>query len=189
MKTVEWLAHQLSTLRAGGRLNPQTIEKLKVTIKLPQTGSSQGKEREEMTIRLSEVAQVVPQGRFVKVIASEEEYIKPLTSALLSSQLGMTPAPPTPQEPTTLTLSIPPPTGESRQQAIDQAGKWAEEALGRVREARGVHQKKLRGFQVAKSVRPDDIQKATKGMEEVAKRGNDEVKRVLDGAKKVLAGN
>jgi len=35
-------------------------------------------------------------------------------------------------------------------------------------------------------VLPDDAQKASKRMEEVVKRGHGEVKRIVDGAKKVL---
>jgi ribosome recycling factor len=37
-----------------------------------------------------------------------------------------------------------------------------------------------------KSVVPDDLHKAGKRMEEVVKRGHVEVKRIVDGAKKVL---
>lgn len=33
---------------------------------------------------------------------------------------------------------------------------------------------------------PDDLQKASKRMEEVVKKGHSEVKRIVDGAKKVL---
>jgi ribosome recycling factor len=35
-------------------------------------------------------------------------------------------------------------------------------------------------------VLPDDLQKASKRMEEVVKKGHSEVKRIVDGAKKVL---
>lgn len=49
-----------------------------------------------------------------------------------------------------------------------------------------MHHKKLRKFQLDKSVLPDDLQKAGKLMEEVVKKGHADVKRVVDGAKKVL---
>ena len=86
----------------------------------------------------------------------------------------------------TLTVTVPPPTGESRQAAIEQASKAADKAYFEIREARGAHQKKLRAMQVARTVRPDDIQKAHKQMEDVVKRGNEEVKRILDGVKQAL---
>ena len=41
-------------------------------------------------------------------------------------------------------------------------------------------------MEVARSVRPDDLQKARKQMEDVVKRGNEDVKRVADDAKRVL---
>ena len=85
-----------------------------------------------------------------------------------------------------LTITVPPPTGESRLAAIEQASKAADKAYSEIREARGGHQKKLRAMHVARTVRPDDIQKAQKQMEGVVKRGNEEVKRILDGAKQAL---
>jgi ribosome recycling factor len=39
---------------------------------------------------------------------------------------------------------------------------------------------------VDKAVLPDDLQKAKKMMEDVVKRGHSEVKRIVDGAKRVL---
>jgi ribosome recycling factor len=109
-----------------------------------------------------------------------------INTIILSSTLNLTPHGPNPEAPTTLTIQVPPPTGESRQLALQSASKSGEEALHRIREARGGHQKKLRDYQKAKSVRPDDLQKAQKQMEEVAKKGNEEVKRITDECKKVL---
>jgi ribosome recycling factor len=179
LKAFEFLSRQLSELRAGGRLNPEHIERLKVLLK-----SDKGNE----TLKVSDLAQVVTKGRFILIIASEESYLKPISSAIMSSNLNVTPQGPAPGAPTTLTIPLPPPTGESRQQALQQAQKWADEALGKIREARGAHQKKLRTFQKDRKVRPDDLQKAQKRMEEVTKAANEEVKRILDGAKKVLQG-
>ena len=51
-----------------------------------------------------------------------------------------------------------------------------------VHDARSEHHKKLRKFQLDKSVRPDDLQKAHKGMEEVVKKASGEIKRIHDGA-------
>jgi ribosome recycling factor len=81
---------------------------------------------------------------------------------------------------------IPPPTAESRQKAIATANNTAEDALSNIRTARQNHHKKLRALDVAKKIRPDDSRKAHKQMEEVVKKGNEEVKRILDGVKRVL---
>jgi ribosome recycling factor len=116
------------------------------------------------------------------------QLVKPVKSAIQNSDLSLTPQGPTADAPTTLTLAIPPPTGESRAKAAEQATKVAEKVLGEIRQARGAQQKKMRAMQVAKTVRPDDLQKAHKLMEEVVQRGNSEVKRILDGAKRVIQG-
>lgn len=46
--------------------------------------------------------------------------------------------------------------------------------------------KRLRAMSIAKTVRPDDLRRAEKGMEKVVEKGVREVKAVVDGAKKVL---
>lgn len=67
-----------------------------------------------------------------------------------------------------------------------QATKAGETAGASIRNARGAQQKKLRAMQLAKSARPDDLKKAGAQMEKVVEKGTAEVKRIVDGAKKVL---
>jgi ribosome recycling factor len=65
LKAIEKLTHDLSQLRGGGKLNPEVVESLKV-----QLGTAgQGKE----TVRLGDIAQVVPRGRMMNVVCGEEE--------------------------------------------------------------------------------------------------------------------
>lgn len=59
-KAIERLKNDLSKLRAGGRFNPEVLEALRVKV---------GKE----SVRLGDVAQVVPKGRQVQVLVGEEE--------------------------------------------------------------------------------------------------------------------
>jgi hypothetical protein len=64
LKAIEKLTHDLSQLRGGGKLNPEVVESLKV-----QLGTAgQGKE----TVRLGDIAQVVPRGRTMNVVCGEE---------------------------------------------------------------------------------------------------------------------
>jgi ribosome recycling factor len=121
-------------------------------------------------------------------LANIAQHVKPINTVILNSKLNLTPHGPKPETPTTLHIIIPPATGESRQQALAAASKAAEEAHGRIREARGNNQKKLRAMDIAKEVRRDDIQKAQKQMEDVVKAGNEEIKRILENSKKVLEG-
>lgn len=64
LKAIEKLTHELSQLRSGGKMNPDIVESLKV-----QLGTAgHGKE----TVRLGDIAQVVPRGRVLNVICGED---------------------------------------------------------------------------------------------------------------------
>lgn len=178
LKAIERLTHDLSQLRSGGRLNPEIVESLKVTI-------GTGKEGKE-TVRLGDIAQVVPKGRLLNVMVGDQQHVKHVTSAIAASPHSLAPQQPHPDSPLTIPVPIPPPTGESRQAALQAAQKASEQADRTIHDARAAHNKKLRGFKLEKSVLPDDLQKAGKKMEEVVKNGHSEVKRIVDGAKKVL---
>ncbi|KAF2276653.1 ribosome recycling factor [Westerdykella ornata] len=178
LRAIERLTHELAQLRAGGRLNPNVVENLRV-----QLGTAKdGKE----TVRLGDIAQVIPKGRFLNVMVSEKDHIKPVTSAIYASNHNLAPQQPHPDAPLTIPVPIPPPTGESRQAALEAAQKAAEQADKAIQNARAAHHKKLRKFELEKAVLPDDLQKAKKRMEEVVKKGHGEVKHIVDGAKKVL---
>ncbi|KAF1977642.1 ribosome recycling factor [Bimuria novae-zelandiae CBS 107.79] len=181
LKAIEQLTHRLSQLRGGGRLAPEVVEGLKV--QLGSTGKDGGGKE---TVRLGDVAQVVPRGRVLNVIVGEAEHIKPVSTAIAASPHSLTPLTPEASNPLTIQVPLPPPTGETRRAAIDKAGQAAEVADKWIQKARQNHNQKLRKYQLDKSVLPDDLQKAGKRMEEVVKKGHAEVKRIVDGAKKVL---
>lgn len=61
--TVERLKNDLSKLRAGGRFNPEALENLRVQ---PEKANSQ-------TVKLSDLAQVIPKGRVVQIMVGEKE--------------------------------------------------------------------------------------------------------------------
>lgn len=107
-------------------------------------------------------------------------------SAIAASSHSLTPATPEPSNPLTIQIPLPPPTGESRRAAIEDAAKATERADKSVQSARQEHNKRLRKFELNRDVLPDDLQKAKKRMEEVIKKGHAEIKRISDGAKKVL---
>ena len=71
---------------------------------------------------------------------------------------------------------------------VAEAVRAGEKAGTGIRDARGKQQKKLRSMQVAKTARPDDLKKAGERMEKVVEKGQGEVKRIVDQAKKVLEG-
>ncbi|EME79326.1 uncharacterized protein MYCFIDRAFT_190278 [Pseudocercospora fijiensis CIRAD86] len=175
--TLERLKNDLSKLRAGGRFNPEVVENLRVQ---PDKANNQ-------TVKLSDVAQVIPKGRIVQILVGEQDHVKPVSSAIQSSNLSLTPQPdPTGQNPLLLILNIPPPTAESRKAAVNEATKAGDKASTSVRDARGRQQKKLRALQLNKSARPDDLKKAGTMMEKVVEKATAELKKVVDNAKKVL---
>lgn len=178
LEAIEKLTHDLAQLRTGGRFNPELVDNLRVTL---GTGST-GKER----VRLGDIAQVVPRGRMLHVVCGDEEHIKPVSTAIAASDHSLTPLAPEPATPLTIQVPLPPPTGDSRRLALDAAQKAADRADKLVQGARQDHNKLLRRYEVNKQVRPDDIQKAKKRMEDVIKKGHTEVKRITDGAKRVL---
>jgi ribosome recycling factor len=94
--------------------------------------------------------------------------------------------PPDSSNPLTIQVPLPPPTGESRRAAVESAIKASERADKWIQTARQEHNKRLRKFELNRDVLPDDLQKAKKRMEDVVKKGHTEVKRISDGAKKVL---
>jgi ribosome recycling factor len=60
---IEQLKDALSKLRAGGRFNPEVLENLRVQ---PDKKSNQ-------TVKLSDLAQVVPKGRQVQILVGEQD--------------------------------------------------------------------------------------------------------------------
>ncbi|KAK5130668.1 hypothetical protein LTR16_001373 [Cryomyces antarcticus] len=176
-KVHERLQHELKKLRLGGRFNPEVLEALRVHL------VKGGKE----SVRLGDVAQVIPKGRVVQLVVGEKDHIKPITSAILSSTLSLTPQP-DPANPSLLSIPIPPATADSRRAAIAEAQDAAKAAAEAIRNARGTQQKKLRAMQLGKKALPDDLRKAAPLMEKLVDKGTKEITRILDAAKKVLEG-
>ncbi|GES56932.1 putative Hsp70 chaperone [Aspergillus terreus] len=173
---VSRLKDDLSKLRAGGRFSTESIESLRVHL---TKGSKE-------TVRLGDLAQVVPKGgRMVTILASEEDHIKPITSAIVSSNLSLTPQPDA-HNSLQLNVPIPPPTKESRDRTIGIAKTAMEKAAGAVRDSRGAVHKRLQDMQKKKTARPDDVRKAQEQMEKFTEKGQKEVKDLFEAARKAL---
>lgn len=61
--TIEQLRNDLSKLRAGGRFNPEVLENLRV----------QPDKTNKQTVKLSDLAQVIPKGRTVQILCGEKD--------------------------------------------------------------------------------------------------------------------
>ncbi|PVH93581.1 ribosome recycling factor [Periconia macrospinosa] len=181
LKAIEKLTHDLAQLRGGGRLRPEVVENLTVHL---GTAGKDGKGKE--SVKLRDIAQVIPRGKVLNVVCGEAEHIKPVSSAIAASNHSLTPLAPESSNPLTIQVPLPPPTGDSRRQAIDTATRLSMEADRSIQAARQTHNKNLRKMSLDRTILPDDLQKASRKMQEVVKRGHTEVKRITEGAKKVL---
>lgn len=65
---IERLKNDLSKLRAGGRFNTEVVENLRV----------QPDKNEKQTMKLSDLAQVIPKGRTVQLLVGEQDVSRPL---------------------------------------------------------------------------------------------------------------
>ncbi|OJJ99552.1 hypothetical protein ASPACDRAFT_61316 [Aspergillus aculeatus ATCC 16872] len=170
------LKDDLSKFRGGGRFDINAIESLRVQL---------SKAKKE-TLRLGDLAQVIPKGgRLVTVLAAEEDHVKSIISAIISSNLSLTPQV-DPHNALQLNVPIPPPTKESREQAVTMAKKAMEKAVTAVRDSRGVVHKRLQDMQKKKTARPDDVRKAQEQMEKLSEKGQKDVKEIFETAKKAM---
>ncbi|RAH46931.1 ribosome-recycling factor [Aspergillus brunneoviolaceus CBS 621.78] len=170
------LKDDLSKFRGGGRFDINAIESLRVQL---------SKAKKE-TLRLGDLAQVIPKGgRMVTVLAAEEDHVKSIISAIISSNLSLTPQA-DPHNALQLNVPIPPPTKESREHAVTMAKKAMEKAVTAVRDSRGVVHKRLQDMQKKKTARPDDVRKAQEQMEKLSEKGQKDVKELFETAKKAM---
>lgn len=93
---------------------------------------------------------------------------------------------PDPQNPLQLTVPIPPPTKESRDNALAAATKLGEATIEGIRMVRGSTQKKLRNLELKKLARPDDLKKAHREMEKIVEKAVAEAKKTVDIAHKSM---
>ncbi|KAI9689667.1 MAG: hypothetical protein M1820_010096 [Bogoriella megaspora] len=170
------LTSELDKLRPGGRFNPEVLEAVQVTL-----GKSSGGHKQ----RLGNLAQVVAKGRALTLLVEDKDHIKSIKSAVLGSNLNLTPQP-APDNPNNILINLPPTTKESRDQAVQTAQKAADIAKEAIRNARQAQHKKLRQMQQNRTARPDDVKKAGDKMEKVVADATAKVNAEIERKKKVL---
>lgn len=184
------LRDALSRTKDAGRVTPDMVESLPIELNVKNTDQAKPKGKAETAhherAKLGDVASVVPKGgRMLQVFAAEEAHIKPLIAAIVASEHSLNPEVDK-NNPLLILIPVPPATAETRAQAAIEAKKCLDKASLEVRNARGDAQKRFRKMELQKLVIKDEIQKAHKTMEEVARKGQDEVKKVYDSALKAL---
>lgn len=189
-QAVARLKDALTKTRDAGRVTPDMLEALPVELNIKHPDQSKPKGKGETAhherAKLGDIASVVPKGgRMLQVFAAEEGHVKPLTASIMASDYSLTPEVDK-NNPMLILVPVPPATAETRQQAAQEAKKCFDKASLEVRNARGDAQKRFRKMELNKLVIQDELKKAHKGMEDVAKKGQDEVKKVFDNALKTL---
>lgn len=114
-----------------------------------------------------------------------QKHVKPISSAVISSNLSLNPQPDT-HNGLQLNIPIPPPTKESRDKTVQHAKAAMEKASGTIRDSRGAVHKRLQEMQKKKIARPDDVRKAHDNMGKLTEKGQKEVKDLFEAAKKAL---
>ncbi|KAF2235010.1 ribosome recycling factor [Viridothelium virens] len=176
-ESMSQLTADLDKLRPGGRFNPEILEAVTVALGKGNSGHKQ---------KLGSLAQIVPKGRTLTVFVEDQDHVKSITSAILASNLNLTPQPAS-DNPSNLIINLPPTTKESRDQAVATAQKAADVANNKIRNARQAQHKKLRQMQLDKKARPDDLKKAGDKMEKAVAEATSKVKTEVDKKKKVLS--
>ncbi|KAI9750348.1 MAG: hypothetical protein M4579_006504 [Chaenotheca gracillima] len=198
--TLSKLDHELSKLRPGGRVSIEDLEALKVQLVIPKEkvraleteGKAKGHPKMKETTRLADLAQVVPKGgRGMIIMVGEKEHIKPIQSAISSSSFSLAAATTSPTAVQSLELhyTLPPPTTNARASVLETASNAGEQSSGRIRDARGAQQKRFRGMELGTQgakVRSDELRKARAKMEDLVKKGEADIKKLVDASRKKL---
>lgn len=161
------------------------LESLPVELNIKHTTTKGGTAHHERTL-IRDLGSVVPKGgRLMQIFCAEEANVKPITNAIAASEHSLVPTVDE-NNPLLVVVPVPPATAETRAQAAAEAKKVMDKASLEVRNARGDAQKRFRKMELEKLVIKDELVKAHKGMEEMVRKGQDEVKRLFDQAVKSL---
>lgn len=184
------LKDALTKTKDAGRVTTEMLEALPVVLNIKHPDQTMPKGKGESAhhenTRLGDIASVVPKGgRMMQIFAAEEAHLKPLTSALMGSEHSLNPENDK-NNPLLILVPVPPATAETRSQAAAEAKKCLDKASLDVRNARGDAQKRHRKMDLDKLVIKDELAKAHKLMEEIARKGQDEIKKVYENALKAL---
>jgi ribosome recycling factor len=176
-KALEQLQYNLQKLRTGGRFNPELLEGTRVQLEKDS----------KVTHKIGELAQVIPKGgRQLMLLVGEKDHVRPIISAIQNSKdLNLQPVQ-DPHNASQLNIPIPPPTKESRDAALAAAHDAGVNANNKIATERAAMQKKLRQMELKKLALPDDLKKAHKTMEALVKKGQDDVKKTIEVAKKAM---
>lgn len=144
-KKIEHLQSEFSSIRAG-RANPAVLDKIPVDYYGCPTPINQ----------LASVA--VSEGRNLLITPFDPSTIRPISKAILASDLGITPT----DDGKTIRLVFPQPTEDRRKELAKTIHKYGEEAKVAIRNARRDVMEKIKGLKKNGEITEDDQKDAEK---------------------------
>ncbi|KAI9805403.1 MAG: hypothetical protein M1825_000654 [Sarcosagium campestre] len=173
--TQEKLEAKLATINPSGRVTSEILE----TIRVPLPSNNNNSRKGNLT-PLRELAQVVSRGRNVLIVVGDKEHVKPVTSAIQSSNLSLNPQPASPTNALELQVQIPAATAETRKEARMRAKKALDASSTEVSSARKAERDRLKKLEAVKKARPDDLFRAREELEKLVKAKGEALQKSLD---------
>lgn len=168
-KTVSSLQYELSTIRAG-RANPAALDKILVDYYGAPT-------------KISQLASVnVPDARTIVITPWDPSVLKPLEKAILTSDLGITPA----NDGKVIRLSFPQLTEEVRKQLVKQIAKMGEGSKVAIRNVRRDANEKSKAMKKNSEMTEDEQKQSDKIVQDLTDKYIKEVDAVVDARSKEI---
>ncbi|MBQ5338919.1 MAG: ribosome recycling factor [Oscillospiraceae bacterium] len=168
-KIVERLQKEYGSIRAG-RANPAVLDKIPVDYFGTPTP-------------INQVAAVsVSEGRMLLIAPWDPQMIKPITKAILASELGITPT----DDGKTIRLVFPQPTEDRRKELAKTAKKYGDEAKVAVRNERRDLMDKFKKLKKDSEITEDDQKSAEKKAQTLTDRFTEEVDKIVSDKEKEI---
>jgi len=161
-KAVEFLRIEFRTVRTG-RASAALVENLKVDYYGASTGLKQ----------LANLS--VPEASLIVIKPFDVSCIKEIEKAILGSSIGITPN----SDGRIIRLSVPPLSGERRQQLVQQIKQMAEHARVSLRNVRREANKHLEQAQKDKAITEDQRDEGKKEMDDLTKKHVGQIDNIL----------
>ena len=168
-KIVERLQKEYGSIRAG-RANPAVLDKIPVDYYGNPTP-------------INQVAAVsVSEGRMLLITPWDPQMIRPISKAILSSELGITPT----DDGKTIRLVFPQPTEDRRKELAKTAKKYGDEAKVAIRNERRDLLDKLKKLKKDSVITEDDLSEAEKKTQKLTDRFTEEVDKIVSEKEKEI---
>ena len=168
-KIVERLQKEYGSIRAG-RANPAVLDKIPVDYFGTPTP-------------INQVAAVsVTEGRMLLIAPWDPQMIKPITKAILASELGITPT----DDGKTIRLVFPQPTEDRRKELAKTAKKYGDEAKVAIRNERRDLMDKFKKLKKDSEITEDDQKAAEKKAQTLTDRFTEEIDKIVSDKEKEI---